>query len=67
MDGNNSQANFKMNNIQIIFFDNLKEIFNSYNSFYERSEKEYKNQMAELTRHIDELKNLVKYIYLYIF
>jgi hypothetical protein len=39
-------SNVQMNPIQTIFFDNLKHIFNSYNSFYEKIESEYKFYLA---------------------
>jgi hypothetical protein len=39
-----------MNNIQHLFFDNLKSVFNSYNSFYENMEKEYRAKIYELEK-----------------
>jgi hypothetical protein len=49
-----------MNQIQILFFDNLKHIFNSYNSFYEKVEKEKKLKLLEIDNYIKELNAKVK-------
>lgn len=45
-----------MNQIQFIFFENLKQIFNSYNSFMEKIEEETKRQVNEIDRIINENK-----------
>jgi hypothetical protein len=37
-----------MNKIQILFFDNLKHIFNSYNSFIQIVEEESKRKLSDI-------------------
>jgi len=39
-----------MNQVQNIFFENLKQIFNSYNSFMEKIDDETKRQVTEIDR-----------------
>jgi len=36
---NNSVNNYKLNRIQAIFFDNLKQIFNTYDLFLKKLDK----------------------------
>jgi hypothetical protein len=45
-----------MNRIHILFFDNLKHIFNSYNSYYDKIERERKTKLAEIDNHIKLLQ-----------
>jgi len=45
-----TQSNYKMNQVQNIFFENLKQIFNSYNSFMEKIDDETKRQVTEIDR-----------------
>jgi hypothetical protein len=52
----NNANNLKMNQIQILFFDNLKHIFNSYNSFYEKLEKERKLKLLEIENYMEDAK-----------
>jgi hypothetical protein len=49
-----------MNQIQILFFDNLKHIFNSYNSFYEKLEKEKRLKLLEIEKNIEDSKGRVR-------
>ena len=49
-----------MKRIHQIFFENLKQIFNSYNHFLEKVERENKVQINELNKAIEETKILVK-------
>jgi hypothetical protein len=53
----NDKSNMKR--IHQIFFQNLKQIFNSYNHFLEKVEGENKVQINELNKAIEETKNLV--------
>lgn len=41
-----------MNQIQVIFFENLKQIFNTYNTFYENVEKESRANIALIDKQI---------------
>jgi hypothetical protein len=53
-----------MKQIQIVFFDNLKQIFNTYNTFYENMEQEYKQKIFKLNSAIEEILSTVIIIYL---
>lgn len=59
MNNASENMNFKMNRIQITFFDNLKEIFNTYNSFYEKVEDEKRKKVNEINKGIEDLQRLV--------
>jgi hypothetical protein len=48
-----------MKRIYQIFFDNLKQIFNSYSHFLEKVERENKIQLNELNKAMENIKNLV--------
>jgi hypothetical protein len=62
-----------MNKIQEIFFENMKQIFNSYNQYLDQIDKEKKSQLLEINKHMeDNAEILVKldnniYIYIYFF
>lgn len=43
-----------MNKIQEIFFDNMKQIFNSYNKFFEQIEKEKRTQLSEINQLLEK-------------
>ena len=54
-----------MNNIQSLFFENLKQIFNAYNSFYEKIEQEKKLQLNEINKNLDSMKLKVYYLIIF--
>jgi cell fate (sporulation/competence/biofilm development) regulator YlbF (YheA/YmcA/DUF963 family) len=49
-----TQSNYKMNQIQFVFFENLKQIFNSYNNFMEKIDEETKRQISDIDRLIQQ-------------
>jgi predicted transcriptional regulator len=55
---NNVNENVKLNNIQTIFFNNLKTIFNSYNSYIDKLDRERNSNIVEIDNHI----SLIVYI-----
>jgi hypothetical protein len=52
-----------MNRIQNLFFENLKQIFNSYNTFLEKVERENKIKIIEINKAIEEASLIVYYFY----
>lgn len=56
---NDIQSNYKLNRIQFIFFENLKQIFNTYNSFLEKLENEKMSCFKELNKKKEEIKTKV--------
>ena len=51
--------NYKLNRIQFLFFENLKQIFNTYDSFLVKIEKEKNICLEELNKKIEEVKTKV--------
>ena len=52
-------TNIKMNKIQITFFEKLKHIFNTYNSFYGNIEQESRVKISYLNKEIEEILIMV--------
>ena len=52
------KMNYRLNRIQFIFFENLKQIFNTYNSFLIKLEKEKLQNLDELDKKIEELNKV---------
>ena len=56
---NESQSNYKLNRIQFIFFENLKQIFNTYNSFLVKIENEKVLCLKEIAKNKEEINKKV--------
>ena len=56
---NESQSNYMLNRIQFIFFENLKQIFNTYNSFLVKIENEKVLCLKEIAKNKEEINKKV--------
>lgn len=55
---NKNGNELNMSKIQEIFFDNLKQIFNSYNRYFESNIQEKKIKLNELDKIINDVNSL---------
>jgi hypothetical protein len=55
----NDGKGMNMSKIQEIFFDNLKQIFNSYNRYFENILQEKKSKLIEIEKRSDEVIILI--------
>lgn len=52
------KMNYQLNRIQAIFFDNLKQIFNTYHTFLEKLEKEKSSNLQEINKKLEHSKQV---------
>jgi hypothetical protein len=60
-----AKMNFKLNRIQYIFFENLKQVFNTYNSFLLKLDKEKSDSLDEIKKKLESLNQVLFLIILW--